>query len=146
MQDGARFFAYTTWVLMISLAIIVFTNRFLVHITDPGLTGLLVLLGFGFVYLNLSYAVTRRFIRKTFQSTSLHYVLALLVYLPPALWIVIVNDQLDGSRFILLTVLAFACALGSVYGHKSGMKKQHELIEKLKAEQLAANESADSNR
>lgn len=133
MQDGARFFAYTTWVLMISLAIIVFTNRFLVLITDPGFTGLLVLLGFGFVYLNLSYAVTRRFIRKTFHPTALHYVLALLVYLPPALWIVIVNDQLEGSRFILLTVLAFACGLGSIYGHKSGIKKKQELIEKLKA-------------
>lgn len=145
MQDGARFFAYTTWVLMISLAIIVFTNRFLVFITEPGLTGLLVLLGFGFVYLNLSYAVTRRFIRKTFQPTSLHYVLALLVYLPPASWIVIVNDQLDGSRFILLTVLAFASALGSIYGHKSGIKKQQELIEKLKAEQTAAKETAESN-
>jgi hypothetical protein len=141
MQDGARFFAYTTWVLMISLAIIVFTNRFLVYITDPGLTGLLVLLGFGFIYLNLSYAVTRRFIRKTYHPTSLHYVLALLVYLPPALWIIIVNDQLQGSRFILLSVLAFACGLGSIYGHKSGLKKQKELIEKLKAEQLAANES-----
>ena len=49
MQDKARFFAYTTWTLMISLAIILFSNQFLYLVSEPGWTGYLILIAFGFV-------------------------------------------------------------------------------------------------
>lgn len=139
MQDGARFFAYSTWVIMISLAIIIFTNRFLVFASDPGWAGLVTLLAFGFVYLNLTYAVVKRYIRKVPAPTQLHYVLALLTYLPPAVWIIAVSQQVEGSKFILLAVLAVACILGAVYGNRSGIKARYEYIQKLKENQRIKN-------
>lgn len=135
MQDGARFFAYSTWVIMISLGIIIFTNRFLTFASDPGWVGLVTLLAFGFLYLNLTYAAVKRYIRKVPSPTQLHYILALLIYLPPAVWIVVISEQVQGSEFILLAVLAAACILGAIYGNRSGIKARFEYIQKLKGNQ-----------
>lgn len=135
MQDGARFFAYSTWVIMISLGIIIFTNRFLTFASDPGWVGLVTLLAFGFLYLNLTYAAVKRYIRKVPSPTQLHYILALLIYLPPAVWIIVISEQVQGSEFILLAVLAAACILGAIYGNRSGIKARFEYIQKLKENQ-----------
>lgn len=135
MQHGARLFAYTTWVVMISLAIIVFTNRFLEFITDPGWVGLVTILAFGFVYLNLSYISVKRFIRKVFEQTQLHYVLALLIFLPPGFWVGFISEEIEGSRLITIVVLAFSCGLGAYYGHRSGKRQQKQYIEKLRQKQ-----------
>ncbi|MGF1669288.1 MAG: hypothetical protein ACFCU6_02480 [Balneolaceae bacterium] len=132
MQGGARLFAYVTWVLMISLGIIVFANPLLVFITDPGWVGLVALLAFGFVYLNLSYGSIRRFISKVPEPTNLHYVLAFLIFLPPGFWIIYVNDNLDNSRFITIVILAFSTILGAIYGNKSGIKTRNRYIQKVK--------------
>lgn len=132
MQDGARFFAYSTWVVMISLAIILFTNRFLTFVSDPGWVGLATLLAFGFLYLNLTYAAVKRYIRKVPAPTNLHYLLALLVYLPPAVWILTISESAEGSEFLLLAVVAAACILGAIYGNRSGIKARYEYVQKLK--------------
>ncbi|MEX0648451.1 MAG: hypothetical protein WEA56_03570 [Balneolaceae bacterium] len=135
MQDGARFFAYSTWLVMISLAIILFTNRFLSLVYDPGWIGLAVLLAFGLLYLNLTYAAVKRYIRKVPAPTNLHYALAFLIYLPPAVWIIAASQEAEGSEFILLAVLALACILGAIYGNRSGIKARFEYIQKLKKHQ-----------
>lgn len=138
MQDGARFFAYSTWVVMMSLAIILFTNRFLVYVTDPGWVGLAVLLAFGFIYLNLTYAAVKRYIRKVPAPTNLHFGLALLIYLPPAVWIVSISKTVVGSEILLLIVLAVASVLGAIYGNQSGIKARYEYVQKLKEQQKQA--------
>lgn len=135
MQNGARFFAYSTWVVMISLAIAVFTNSFLVYATDPGWIGLAVLLGYGFLYLNFSYLSVRRYIRKVQGKTNLHVVLATLIFLPAGIWVAFITDEIADSRVIMIITLAFACALGMYYGNKSGEKEKPFYIEKLKNEQ-----------
>lgn len=124
MNNGSRLFAYTTWVLMISLAIIIFTDSFLIYANDPGWVGLLTLLAFGFIYLNFSYLLVKRFIRKIIEDTSLHFILAFLIYLPPAVWVGLFSENIEGARFIMLVVLAFSCILGAIYGYKSAKKEQ----------------------
>lgn len=130
MKDGARLFAYTTWVIMISLAIIVFTNSFLVYVTYPEWQGLVALLAFGLIYLNFSYLASKRFVRKVIGETYSHFVIALLIFLPPAFWAIYINEELEGSRFIFTLIIAFSCGLGAYYGHRGGRREQRNYLEK----------------
>jgi hypothetical protein len=135
MQDGARFFAYATWTVMISLAIILTGNSFLVFVSDPGWVGLATLLAIGFVYLNLSYAAIKRYITKVPAPTNKHYLLALLIFAPPAAWIYLISESAGGSELILVIVLAFACWLGMFYGNRAGIKARHSYVQKIKERQ-----------
>jgi len=135
MKDGARFFAFATWTVMIALAIILAGNPFLVYVADPGWIGLVALLVFGLLYLNLSYAAIKRYIRKVPEPTNKHYLLALLIFLPPAIWIYLISESATGSQLILIVILAFSCWLGAFYGNRAGIRARHEYIEKIKAMQ-----------
>ena len=129
MNNNPRLFAYATWVVMISLAIIVFTDSFLIYATDEGWVGLAALLAFGFVYLNFSYLSVKRFIRKVFEQTHLHFILAFLIYLPAAIWVALISESIEGARFIMLIVLAFSCGLGAIYGYRAGKRVQQQHLE-----------------
>jgi hypothetical protein len=131
MNNGARLFAYTTWVLMISLAIIVFTDTFLVYANDEGWIGLVTILAYGFIYLNFSYLSVKRFIRKVFNESILHYILAFLILLPPAVWIALFSETIEDARFIMIIVIAFSCGLGAYYGHRAGKSEQIEYLDHL---------------
>lgn len=133
MQDTSRLFAYMTWVLMISLGIILTTNSFLGYVNDPSYIGLLALLGFGFIYLNFTYAVVKRFIKKVPAPTNMHYGLAVAIFLPAAIWILAISEEASGAEIILIVILAFACGLGAFYGNRSGIKARYEYIQTLKA-------------
>lgn len=128
MQDKARFFAYSTWVVMISLAMIVFTSRFLTYVSDPGWIGLAALLGFGLIWLNFSYFIVKRFIKKSAEATALHIALAVLIFIPPGSWIIFVNNSAGRSAFILFVVIAFACGLGAWFGRRSGYRERQEIL------------------
>lgn len=132
MQDKARFFAYSTWSIMISLAIILFTNRFLDFVSQPGWQGLAVLLAFGFVYMNITYVAVKRYIRKVPAPTNLHYLLGILIFLPPAGWIIITKGMGSTDEILLIVVLALACGLGIYYGNRAGIRARYEYIQKLK--------------
>jgi uncharacterized protein YacL len=135
MQDGARFFAYSTWTLMISLAITVFTHGFLDYVAEPGWLGTMILLGYGFLFLNLAYAAVKRYIRKVPAPTNLHMGLGLIVFLPPAVWVIASAEQITTTDILLLVVVALSCALGVVYGNRAGIKARYEYIQALKDHQ-----------
>ncbi len=139
MQDTSRVFAYMTWVIMISLGVILTTNPFLGYVNDPSYIGLLALLGFGFIYLNFTYAVVKRFIKKVPAPTNMHYGLAVAIFLPPAIWILTVSEEASGAELILIVILAFSCGLGAFYGNRSGIKARYEYIQMLKAAQEESN-------
>lgn len=141
MQDSARFFAYSTWVVMISLGIILAANPFLEFLADPGWVGLATLLAVGFVYLNLSYAAIKRYITKVPAPTNRHFVLAGLCFIPPATWIFLITEDAGGSQILLTAVIAFACGLGAYYGNRAGIRARHEYVQKVKERQSEAAES-----
>ena len=133
--NGARFFAYTTWVIMVTLAIILTANRFLSFVADPGWPGLVTLLVFGLIYMNFTYAAIKRFIMKVPEPTMEHHLLTGIIFLPPAAWIFFVSEHTSGSEFILTAVLLLACGLGNYYGNRAGIRKRYEYIQKLKEKQ-----------
>lgn len=141
MQDGARFFAYATWTIMISLAIILFSNRFLDFISEPGWIGTAVLLAFGFLYLNLTFAAVKRYIRKVPAPTNLHVLLAILIFLPPAGWIVIFSDTVTSTEILIIVVLAISCGLGMFYGNRAGIKARYEYVQAIKQKQENGSDS-----
>jgi hypothetical protein len=135
MQDSARLFAYATWVIMISLGIILASNPFLVYVSDPGWVGLATLLAIGFVYLNLSYAAIKRYITKVPEPTNNHITLAVIIFIPPAVWVYAISENVGGSELILTLVLAFACGLGAFYGNRAGIRARYEYVQKVKERQ-----------
>lgn len=144
--DGSRFFAYATWVIMVSLAIVLTANRFLSFVADPGWPGLVTLLVFGFVYLNFTYAAIRRFIMKVAEPTNEHYLLSALIFLPAAAWILLFSTYTEGSEFILTAVLLLACGLGTYYGNRAGIRKRYEYIQKLKEKQRKQAEKVEEGQ
>lgn len=144
MQDSARFFAYATWVIMISLGIILAANPFLVYVSDPGWVGLATLMAVGFVYLNLSYAATKRYITKVPEPTSNHITLATLIFLPAAAWIFAISENAGGSELILILVVGFACGLGAFYGNRAGIRARHEYVKKVKERQAESTDTGNN--
>ncbi len=145
MQDSARFFAYATWVIMISLGIILAANPFLGYVSDPGWVGLATLLAVGFVYLNLSYAAIKRYITKVPEPTNNHIILATIIFIPPAAWIYAISENAGGSELILIIVVGFACGLGAFYGNRAGIRARYEYVQKVK-ERQAEIPGSDNNQ
>lgn len=132
MENWARFFAYSTGVLVIGLAIIVFTETFLTYIEVPGWPGYVTLLAYGLVYLNFSYGVNRRFVTKKRREINLAYLLGFLLFLPPAVWVYVKDVGLYDQRPLFLAVLFFACLLGAYFGIRSGLSRREAYFEKLR--------------
>jgi UDP-N-acetylmuramyl pentapeptide phosphotransferase/UDP-N-acetylglucosamine-1-phosphate transferase len=140
MQNGARFFAYSTWVIMISLAIIIFTHQFFQFMTVSLTVAMIIIVSFGYLYFNLAYAATKRFIKKVPAPTNLHMLLGIMIFLPPAAWILIVNVPFTQYDMLLLLFLILGIVAGSVYGNRAGIKARYEYVQKLKEYQKRAAE------
>lgn len=140
MQDKARFFAYATWVITISMGIIIFTHHFFQFMSDSVLILVLIALSFGFLYFNITYAAIKRYIRKVPAPTNMHVVLAILIFLPPFAWLVIMDQPVDQYDLLLMVMLILSSVCGTIYGNRSGIKARYEYIQKLKEYQREMNE------
>lgn len=140
MQDKARFFAYSTWVIMISLAIMIFSDQFLHLVSEPGWMGLFILVCFGLIYLNLTFNAVKRYIRKVPAPTQAHYALGGIIFLPPVFWMLFVRQTITSIELLLIAVLAISCGLGVFYGNRSGIRARYEYIQKLKKYQKQQDE------
>ena len=131
MDHWQRVFAYTTGALVIGLLIIVFTNSFLVYVSEPGSTGYLVLLAYGFVFLNLGYGVNRRFALKSDRIPALHYILALLMVAPTLGWVYSKDTGLGSQQFVFTATIVFAVFLGTYYGIKKGSARRNAYLRQI---------------
>jgi len=134
LNNVPRFFAYATGTLLIAAAIIVFSNQFISYTGRDDTLGLIALLAYGLVYLNLVFGVSRRFIRKLQEgkSTNIQYVFAALSLLPVLIWINVFDTGLGDSILLFHIVMIFACLLGGYFGHRSGLRQQEEFWNKVR--------------
>jgi hypothetical protein len=142
MQDKARFFAYATWVTTISLGIILFTHQFFQFMSESVLVLTIIGLSFGFLYFNLTFAAIKRFIRKVPAPTKMHIVLAILIFLPPAGWLVIMDQPFNQEDLILMALLILSSICGTIYGNRYGIKARYEYVQKLKQYQKERSEKS----
>lgn len=132
MQNGARFFAYSTWAIMISLGIIVFTHRFLEASDYDFWLGILAMVFISFLYFNITFAAVKRFISKVPVPTNLHMLLSLLIFLPPVVFIFFMSDGIAANELLFAIITAAGCYAGMILGNRSGIKARYEYIQKLK--------------
>ena len=135
MDHWQRVFAYTTGALVIGLLLIVFTNAFLGYVSEPGSTGYLVLLAYGFIFLNLGYGVNRRFALKSDRAPALHYTLALLMVGPTLFWVFGKDTGLGDQRLVFTATIIFAVVLGTYFGIKKGISKRKTYLRQIYEEQ-----------
>lgn len=140
MQDKARFFAYATWVTTISLGIIIFTHHFFQFMSESMLIMIIIVLSFGFLYFNLTYAAIKRYIRKVPSPTNKHIALAALIFLPPSGWLVIMDQPFNQNDLLLMVGLILSSICGTIYGNRAGIKARYEFVQKLKEHQREMNE------
>lgn len=140
MQDMVRIFAYSTWVMMISLAMILTSNLFFSQVSVPGWPGWVILLVVGGVYLNLIYTGVWRFIRKVPAPTKQYLLVAVFALLPALGWIHFFSAAAEGGEWKLTAVLLLAAGFGLRLGHPAGVKARFEYIQKIK-ERLAEQEN-----
>lgn len=133
MDNIPRFSFYLSGVFVVSAAFTLVTSEFLYLITDPGWKGTAFLAGYGLVYMNIVFVVSRRFMRRLDGASAAPVVIAAVVALVPIIWIFIYqNTGFDlTNRVIYIAVLIFACGLGAHFGHRAGLKAQIQFRQKL---------------
>lgn len=142
MQDGARFFAYATWAVMISLGIMIFSHQF-VFLTKNSLVSLAIwILAFGVMYGNFTYAAIKRYIKKVPAPTNSHMLLSALIFAPPAAWILTIGNNSTLINLLIVSVLAISITAGNHFGNLRGIKDRYEYVQKLKAYQKEQEEKS----
>lgn len=101
-------------------------------ISDPSYVGMLFLLGYGLVYMNIIFVSARRFMRRLQGPNPSPYVFALLVAMPPLIWVNIFDAGLGELDLTFEFTVIAACALGAYFGHRSGQKAQIKFQQNLR--------------
>lgn len=131
MDNIPRLIFYASGVLIISAAFTLFSSEFLSLITNPGFSGLLVLIGFGLVYMNIIFLTGRRFMRRLRGPNPIPYIFALLVAIPPLVWVQIYDAGLGDSKLTFMFTIIVACGTGAYFGHRAGLKAQIKFQENM---------------
>lgn len=137
MDNLPRLSFYISGILIISTSFTLFSSELLRKLADPSWVGTAFLLGFGLVYMNIVFVISRRFMRRLEGKSSITYVLGTATGLAPIVWIFIFDAGLTTTMQIVFALtIGFACTLGAYFGHRAGLKAQvkfqRELYEYLK--------------
>lgn len=127
MDDGARTFAYTTWILMASLAVIVFSNPLMIHLHTPGWAAAVILLLLAVVYGSLTRTVSKRYIRKRPSGSKDPWWISLLIWAPPVGWVTL-TEQSGTLSVAIALITGVAIYTGFTYGLRSGRQQRDEWL------------------
>ena len=133
-MDYPRLFAYATGSIFISFGAVLFTYNVMPFVMGYGWAGGLVLLiGYGIIYFNLNYLITKRFIRKELTESRGSFYLMLITALPPLIFLILnqLREPMPGLAYVLMGVI-LGVAIGYRYGVRFGRKLQNEYLQKLK--------------
>lgn len=132
MDNLPRFTFYSSGIFLVSAAFTLFTSEFLIKTGEPGITGLLFLLGFGLVYMNIVFVISRRFMRRDDGPSPAPIIFGILVAISPAIWVFVFESGLaQVQQIIYAVVVIFACGLGAHFGHSAGLKAQKKFKKQL---------------
>jgi len=133
MENWYRAFAYSMFIMVIGLAIVVFTEEFIRFIQAPGWQGYTAAFGYGLVYLNFAFVMTKRYTTKVQHQEHIAYMLAALLLVGPLIWVFLKDLNLTSAgRFYFLSDIAFGCLIGAWFGIKRGAVKHQRYLELMK--------------
>ena len=125
MDNLPRLYFYLSGILITSAGFTLLSTDLLPLLATPGFKGILTLLLFGLIYLNIVFVVTRRFMRRLDGPTNVPYIFAVLVAIVPVFWILVYDAGLmPNTRFLFAGVMAVTPFVGAFFGHKAGLKAQ----------------------
>lgn len=127
MDHWQRNFAYGTGCLVIGLAVVVFTNRFIPLADEPGFTGYFVLFAFGLAFFSLCFSMNRRFLLKSDRHMLVNYLFSFLIVGPTLFWALTKNTALDNTLLVFTLVCVLTAYLGTFAGSRYGVSKRDAL-------------------
>jgi|AntDeeMinimDraft_5_1070356.scaffolds.fasta_scaffold04852_4 drug/metabolite transporter (DMT)-like permease len=131
MDHWQRVAVYLSGCVVIGLAIVIFSHNFFEFANAGGSQGYLTLFGFGLVFLNLGFAVNRRFMLKSDRSPVINYTLSFLLVAPTLLWVFTKDEGLGDSLITFVLTLLFSAFLGGFFGMRRGRAKRHDYLRKV---------------
>lgn len=135
MNHWQRNSAYITGAIVIGLLLIIISNGYIQFVAQEGLTGYLVLIAFGLVYLNLGFVISRRFVIKARNADFLCYLMSLLIVIPTLFWIFTKDTGLGAANIYFAFTVLFSPLLGAYFGIRRGKVKRAEYIQQLREEE-----------
>jgi drug/metabolite transporter (DMT)-like permease len=132
MTNWQRIFAFVTGAIVFGLLLIIISHSYIQYVAHKGMTGYLFLFGFGLIFLNLNFGISRRFTMKALNLDWVCYLMAFLTILPTVFWVYTKDVGLgEAQLFFVLTVL-FSAFLGTYFGIRRGIAKRQYYIEQLR--------------
>lgn len=135
MNNWQRAFAFISGSLVLGLLLIVISHNFIHYVDQEGTTGYLFLLGFGLVYLNLNFGISRRFIIKAAGLNWMCYLMACLTIAPTIFWVYTKDVGLGQSELLFVVVTIFSAFLGTYFGIRRGLVKRTIYIRQLREDE-----------
>lgn len=132
MDNLPRFIFYASGVFIVSAAFTLLSSEFLTKVSDPTYVGTLFLLGFGLVYLNITFVTGRRFMRRLQGANPIPYFFGLLVAIPPLVWVQLYDAGLGDFKLTFMFTVILASGLGGLLGHRAGLKAQIKFQQNMK--------------
>jgi len=133
MDNWPRTFAYCSFIAVIGLAVVVLSEEFIQFIEYPGWEGYAALFGYGIIYLNFSFVLTKRYLTKSFTSEEFAYLLALLLVAGPLMWIFIKDLEISTAGEVLfIGDVAAGALIGAYFGIKRGVIRRAAYVENLR--------------
>jgi hypothetical protein len=128
-QQIARAFAFTGATLLLGVTIFFFTQGIIPFVELPDIAGSVFLLGFVLIYLNLSFALGRRFCSRTFEMERFPLILGVVLVLPTAV-LSLLTERFSGAgpATLFIGVITVASLAGAFLGIRSGGRRRDRLI------------------
>lgn len=134
MINWQRTFAFVSGALVFGLLFIIISNSFIQYVSNPGSTGYLFLFGFGLVFLNLNFGITRRYAIKAINPDGIAYAMTFLTILPTIFWVYTKDVGLGELQLVFVLTVIFSAFLGTYYGLRRGAIKRNKYIQRLREE------------
>ncbi len=148
MNNLPRLLFYISGLLFISAAFIIFTSELLTKVNDGTTFGTVLFFVYGLVYMSMVSQSSKRYMRRLQGPTLVPYIFGVIVFISPAAWAIIYKGGEATSPILFVPMLFIACACGSWFGHKMGLKAQikfqHDLQTYLEREERLSNQSRDN--
>ncbi|MEL7833497.1 hypothetical protein [Fodinibius sp. Rm-B-1B1-1] len=134
MINWQRTFAFVSGALVFGLLFIIISNSFIQYVSNPGSTGYLFLFGFGLVFLNLNFGITRRYAIKAINPDGIAYTMTVLTIIPTIFWVYTKDVGLEELQLVFILTVIFSAFLGTYYGLRRGAVKRNKYIQRLREE------------
>lgn len=132
MTNWQRIFAFVTGAIVFGLLLIIISNSYIQYVAYDGTTGYLFLLGFGLIFLNLNFGISRRFTIKALDLNWVCYLMTILTIVPTIFWVYTKDVGLGDAELLFVLTVIFSAFLGTYFGIRRGIAKRQRYIQQLR--------------